>query len=95
MAGISVPSLILLIVSIVITTDVLGVPTDVVTGISSSLDERGDDMSTETRTDIEVISDPQAGVYDGGSNGLSIYVRNTGLRTPPAASGSFDIIVGG
>ncbi|ELZ60253.1 MULTISPECIES: CARDB domain-containing protein [unclassified Haloferax] len=95
MADISVPSLILFIASIVVAAGVSGVLIDTVTGISSSLDERGGDVSTEIRTDIEVISDPQAGVYDGGSDNLSIYVKNTGLRTLPAASGGFDIIVGG
>ncbi|CQR50302.1 MULTISPECIES: CARDB domain-containing protein [Haloferax] len=95
MADISVPSLILFIASIVVAAGVSGVLIDTVTGISSSVDERGGDVSTEIRTDIEVISDPEAGVYDGASDTLSVYVKNTGLRTLPATSGGFDIIVGG
>ncbi|AFK18938.1 flagellar protein G [Haloferax mediterranei ATCC 33500] len=93
MADISVPSLILFIASIVVAAGVSGVLIDTVTGISSSLDDRGGDVSSEIRTDIEVISDPQGGVYDDANNNLSVYVKNTGLRTLPATSDGFDIIV--
>ncbi|WP_416839399.1 flagellar protein G [Haloferax sp. DFSO52] len=93
MADISVPSLILFIASIVVAAGVSGVLIDTVTGISSSLDERGGDVSTEIRTDIEVISDAEAGVYDTGNDNLTVYVKNTGLRTLPATSGGFDVIV--
>ncbi|KAB1194559.1 flagellar protein G [Haloferax sp. MBLA0076] len=93
MADISVPSLILFIASIVVAAGVAGVLIDTVTGISSSVDERGGDVSTEIRTDIEIISDPESSVYDTGSGTLTVYVKNTGLRTLPATSGGFDVIV--
>ncbi|KAB1188716.1 MULTISPECIES: flagellar protein G [Haloferax] len=93
MADISVPSLILFIASIVVAAGVSGVLIDTVTGISSSVDERGGDVSSEIRTDIEVISDPEGGVYDTGSDTLSVYVKNTGLRTLPATASGFDLIV--
>ncbi|ELZ91357.1 fla cluster protein flaG [Haloferax mucosum ATCC BAA-1512] len=94
MADISIPSLILFIASIVVAAGVSGVLIDTVTGISSSVDDRGGDVSTEIRTDIEVISDPQGGVYDDTNDNLSVYVKNTGLRSLPATSDGFDIIVG-
>ncbi|WP_411963133.1 CARDB domain-containing protein [Haloferax sp. YSMS24] len=93
MADISVPSLILFIASIVVAAGVSGVLIDTVTGISSSLDEQGGDVSSEIRTDIEVISEPDASVYNETSGTLTVYVKNTGLRTLPATSSGFDIIV--
>ncbi|KAB1196557.1 MULTISPECIES: flagellar protein G [Haloferax] len=93
MADISVPSLILFIASIVVAAGVSGVLIDTVTGISNSVDQRGGDVSTEIRTDIEVISDADASVYNETSDTLTVYVKNTGLRTLPATSGGFDIIV--
>ena len=94
MADISVPSLILFIASIVVAAGVAGVLIDTVTGISSSLDERGGDVSKDIRTDIEVISDPEGGgLYDDGNDNLSVYVKNTGVRSLPATSEGFDVIV--
>ncbi|ELZ85827.1 fla cluster protein flaG [Haloferax elongans ATCC BAA-1513] len=94
MADISVPSLILFIASIVVAAGVAGVLIDTVTGISSSLDERGGDVSKDIRTDIEVISDPEGGgIYDDGNDNLSVYVKNTGVRSLPATSEGFDVIV--
>jgi flagellar protein FlaG len=92
-ADISVPSLILFIASIVIAAGVAGVLVDTVSGISSALDDRGADLSQEVRTDIEVISDPEAGVYDG--NNITLYVKNTGLRTIPASADAVDVMVDG
>jgi flagellar protein FlaG len=92
-ADISMPSLILFIASIVIAAGVAGVLVDTVTGISSALDDRGADLSTEVRTDVEVISDPESGVYDGQN--LTLYVKNTGLRTLPPSADAVDVLVDG
>ncbi|WP_410764986.1 flagellar protein G [Haloferax sp. DFSO60] len=92
MADVSVPSLILFIASIVVAAGVAGVLIDTVAGISNSLDDQGGDVSEQIRTDIEVISDPESGVYDGSST-VTVYVKNTGLRTLPASGDSFDVIV--
>jgi flagellar protein FlaG len=93
MADVSVPSLILFIASIVIAAGVAGVLIDTVTGISGALDDRGADVAENIRTDIEVISDAESNVYDGGSGTLTLYVKNTGRRTIPATNESFDVIV--
>ncbi|MFC7203971.1 flagellar protein G [Haloferax namakaokahaiae] len=92
MADVSVPSLILFIASIVVAAGVAGVLIDTVAGISNSLDDQGGDVSAQIKTDIEVISDPETGVYDG-SDTVTVYVKNTGLRTLPATGDSFDVIV--
>lgn len=94
MAEVSTPSLILFIASIVVAAGVAGVLVDTVSGISSALDDRGADMSKEIRTDVEIISDPQSGVYDG-SGTITLYVKNTGSRTLPADAAVIDAIVDG
>ncbi|SFG07028.1 flagellar protein FlaG [Halopelagius inordinatus] len=93
MADVSAPSLILFIASLVIAAGVAGVLIDTVSGISNALDERGGDVADNIETDIEIISDGEAGVYDNGSNTLTLLVKNTGLRTLPATGGTFDVIV--
>ncbi|WP_336022113.1 flagellar protein G [Halobellus salinisoli] len=93
MADVSVPSLILFIASIVIAAGVAGVLIDTVTGISGSLDDRGADVSENIRTDIEIISSPEPGVYNETNDELTLYVKNTGRRTLPATGETFDVIV--
>ena len=93
MADVSVPSLILFIASIVIAAGVAGVLIDTVTGISGALDDRGADVAENIRTDIEIISSSDSSVYNGSSNSISLYVKNTGQRTLPATGQTFDVIV--
>ncbi|WP_049987674.1 flagellar protein G [Halobellus rufus] len=93
MADVSVPSLILFIASIVIAAGVAGVLIDTVTGISGSLDDRGADVAENIRTDVEVISSAEAGVYNDSTGELTLYVKNTGRRTLPATGETFDVIV--
>lgn len=93
MADVSAPSLILFIASLVIAAGVAGVLIDTVSGISNALDERGGDVADNIETDIEIISDGEAGVYNNSSSTVTLLVKNTGLRTLPAAGGTFDVIV--
>jgi flagellar protein FlaG len=95
MAEISVPTLILFIASIVIAAGVAGVLIDTVSGISNAVDDRGGDVSKSIKTDAEIISDPEAGVYDDVNNTLTLYVKNTGIRTLPADSATVDLFVDG
>jgi len=92
-ADVSVPSLILFIASIVIAAGVAGVLIDTVTGISGALDDRGADVADNIRTDIEIISSAESGVYDGTNQTVTLYVKNTGRRTLPATGETFDVIV--
>ncbi|RDI70758.1 flagellar protein G [Halopelagius longus] len=93
MADVSAPSLILFIASLVIAAGVAGVLIDTVGGISNALDERGGDVTENIRTDIEVISDSEAGVYNSSEGNLTLLVKNTGLSTLPATGKTFDVIV--
>jgi flagellar protein FlaG len=95
MAEISVPTLILFIASIVIAAGVAGVLIDTVSGISSAIDDRGGDVTKSIETDAEVISDPEAGVYDDANNTITLYVKNTGVRTLPADANTLDVFVDG
>lgn len=93
MADVSAPSLILFIASLVIAAGVAGVLIDTVSGISNALDERGGDVADNIETDIEIISDGEAGVYNDTEGTVTLLVKNTGVRTLPAAGGTFDVIV--
>ncbi|MFD1684643.1 flagellar protein G [Halobellus litoreus] len=93
MADVSVPSLILFIASIVIAAGVAGVLIDTVTGISGALDDRGADVAENIRTDVEIISSAESGVYDSGTDTVTLYVKNTGRRTLPATGQTLDVIV--
>ncbi|WP_136588906.1 CARDB domain-containing protein [Salinigranum halophilum] len=95
MAEISVPTLILFIASIVIAAGVAGVLIDTVSGISNAVDDRGGDVSKSIKTDAEIISDPEAGVYDETNDTLTLYVKNTGVRTLSADARTVDLFVDG
>lgn len=95
MAEISVPTLILFIASIVIAAGVAGVLIDTVSGISNAVDDRGGDVSKSIETDTEIISDPEAGVYDDTNNTLTLYVKNTGVRDLPTDGTGVDLFVDG
>ena len=94
MADVSIPSMILFIASIVVAASVAGVLVDTVGSVSSALDDRGADLATDMRTDVEIINDPESGVYDGTEN-VTLYVKNTGIRTLPPDPVIVDVIVDG
>nr|WP_305882883.1 flagellar protein G [Halobellus rarus] len=85
--------MILFIASIVIAAGVAGVLIDTVTGISGALDDRGADVADNIRTDVEIISSAEGGVYDNDTDTVTLYVKNTGRRTLPATGETFDVIV--
>jgi flagellar protein FlaG len=95
MAEISVPTLILFIASIVIAAGVAGVLIDTVSGISNAVDDRGGDVSKSIQTDVEIISDPEAGVYDATNETVTLYVKNTGVRTLSIDNSTVDLFIDG
>jgi flagellar protein FlaG len=95
MAEISVPTLILFIASIVVAAGVAGVLIDTVGGISSAVDNRGGDVSKSIETDVEIISDPEAGVYNATNDTVTLYVKNTGIRTLPSDASAVDLFIDG
>lgn len=96
MASVSVSHLILFIASMMIAASVAGVFTTSIGQLSGALSEQGLDVSSDVRTDIEVISDSGAdGIYDSGTNTITLYVKNTGTERLAADPGELDIFVDG
>jgi flagellar protein FlaG len=97
MASVSVSHLILFIASMIIAASVAGVFTTSIGQLSSALSEQGLDVSTEIRTDIEIISDSGSdAVYNSDEdNNITLHVKNTGSETLATDAGQMDIFVNG
>ncbi len=94
MASVSVSHLILFIASMMIAASVAGVFTSSIGQLSGAISEQGFDVSSEVRTDIEVISDSGSdAIYDNGV--ITLYVKNTGTERLAADPGVLDILVNG
>ena len=96
MASVPVSHLILFIASLVIAAGVVGTVTTGVDRVSSAVDDAGLDATEQLRTDVTVISDPNAGVYNAsGNNNVTLLIKNTGTyRLAPDGSG-LDIVFDG
>ena len=96
MASVSVSHLILFIASMMIAASVAGVFTSSIGQLSGALSEQGLDVSSDVRTDIEIISDSGAdGIYDSGNATITLYIKNTGTERLAADPGELDILVNG
>ena len=95
MASVPVSHLILFIASLVIAAGVVGTITTGVDRVSSAVDDAGLDATEQLRTDVTVISDPNAGVYDESTNNVTLLIKNTGTyRLAPDGSG-LDVVFDG
>jgi len=96
MSGVSVTHLVLFIASMVVASSVAVAFTGQVDDLTASLDQRGDDLGEEVRTDVEVISDPGSQVYNrSGNENVTLLVKNTGSRTLPSDDAAVDAVVDG
>ena len=98
MASVSSSHLILFIASLLIAASVAGTFTQGVQRLSSALGDRSVDVSSEVRTDVEIISDPASGaVYDesGSEATVTLLVKNTGSRNLDASPDQIDVLVNG
>lgn len=94
MASVSASHLILFIASMMVAASVAGVFTDSIGQLSGALSEQGLDVSSDVRTDVEVISDSGSdAIYDSGT--ITLYVKNTGTERLAADPGVLDILVDG
>lgn len=97
MASVSVSELILFIAAL---TVALGVSTTLMSNvqdISQSLGAKGDGVTEQIETDVEIISDsgsPSA-IYDDGSGNITVLVKNTGQKTLAADGTGLDVLVDG
>ena len=94
MASVSASHLIIFIASMMIAASVAGVFTDTVGQLSNALSEQGLDVSSDVRTDVEIISDAgSSAVYDGSI--ITIHVKNTGSERLAPVPGQMDLFVNG
>jgi flagellar protein FlaG len=88
--------MIIFIASIVVAAGVAGVFTDSVGELSEAIGEQGVDVSSDVRTDVEIISDSgSAAVYNASQNRIRIHVKNTGSQRLPPEANQFDVFVNG
>ena len=94
MASVSVSHLILFIASMAIAASVAGVFTSSIGELSNAVSEQGLDVSSDVRTDVEIISDSGSNnIYDGST--ITIHVKNTGSETLAPVPGQIDVFVDG
>ncbi|PAU83665.1 flagellar protein G [Halorubrum salipaludis] len=96
MASVPVSHLILFIASLVIAAGVVGTITTGVDRVSSAVDDAGLDATEQLRTDVTIISDANAGVYNAsGDQNVTLLIKNTGTyRLAPDGSG-LDVVFDG
>jgi len=93
MASVSVSQLIIFIASMMIAASVAGVFTNSVGQLSSAVSEQGLDVSSDVRTNVEIISDSGSEVHDGST--ITLHIKNTGSEQLGATPGQMDVIVNG
>ncbi|MHC3378902.1 archaellum stator protein ArlG [Haloarcula sp. H-GB5] len=96
MASVSVSHLILFIASMAIAASVAGVFTSSIGELSNAVSEQGLDVSSDVRTDVEIISDSGSNnIYDDSSETITVHVKNTGSETLAPVPGQVDVFVDG
>jgi flagellar protein FlaG len=96
MASVSVSHLILFIASMAIAASVAGVFTTSIGELSNAVSEQGLDVSSDVRTDVEIISDSgSSNIYDSDTDTITIHVKNTGSETLAPVPGQIDLFVDG
>lgn len=97
MASVSTSHLILFIASLLVAASVAGTFTSEIERLSGALGDRGLDVSNQIRTDVEIISDVDAGnVYNAsGEENITLLIKNTGSRNLEGTSDEIDVLVDG
>ena len=95
MASASASEMILFIAALVVAASVAGTLTSEVTRVGDAITARSLDVADEVRTDVEIVSDPAAGVYNDTTGNVTVYVRNTGASTLPADGSAVDVLLDG
>lgn len=96
MASVSISHMVIFIASIVVASSVAVTVTQEATRVTSALDDSGQDVSRQLRTDVQVISDPGSTVYNAsGAENVTLLVKNTGSASLPDDADRVDVIVDG
>jgi flagellar protein FlaG len=93
-ASVSASTLIIFIAAVGLAAAVSGTMIDSVGTISDSVSERGEVVSDQIDTDVEIISDAGSdAVYDDGT--VTVLVKNVGSGTLPSRPDALDVLVDG
>jgi flagellar protein FlaG len=96
MASVPVSHLILFIASLVIAAGVVGTITTGVDRVSAAVDDAGLDATEQLRTDVTIISDPSAGVYNAsGDQNVTLLIKNTGTYRLAPDGSDLDVVLDG
>jgi len=96
MASVPVSHLILFIASLVIAAGVVGTITTGVDRVSAAVDDAGLDATEKLRTDVTIISDANAGVYNAsGQRNVTLLIKNTGTYRLAADGSGLDVVFDG
>ncbi len=96
MASVPVSHLILFIASLVIAAGVVGTITTGVDRVTAAVDDAGLDATQQLRTDVAIISDPSAGVYnESGGQNVTLLIKNTGTYRLAPDGSSLDVVFDG
>ena len=95
MASVPVSHLILFIASLVIAAGVVGTITTGVDRVSAAVDDAGLDATEQLRTDVTVISDPSAGVYNASTENVTLLIKNTGTYRLAPDGSDLDVVFDG
>lgn len=96
MASVPVSHLILFIASLVIAAGVVGTITTGVDRVSAAVDDAGLDATEQLRTDVTVISDANAGVYNAsGDQNVTLLIKNTGTYRLAPDGSDLDVVFDG
>jgi flagellar protein FlaG len=96
MASVPVSHLILFIASLVIAAGVVGTITTGVDRVSAAVDDAGLDATEQLRTDVTVISDAGAGVYNAsGDDNVTLLIKNTGTYRLAPDGSDLDVVLDG
>lgn len=96
MASVPVSHLILFIASLVIAAGVVGTITTGVDRVSAGVDDAGLDATEQLRTDVTVISDSSAGVYNAsGEENVTLLIKNTGTYRLAPDGSDLDVVLDG
>lgn len=96
MASVSTSHLILFIASMLVAASVSGVFINGIERLSGAVGDQSIDVSSDIRTDVEIISDQTAGnIYNEEQEQITVYIKNTGTRRLPPSADAMDVLVDG
>lgn len=96
MASASVSELVIFIAALSVAASVSGVLVTTVGDVANSVEQRGAAVSAAVETDVEIISDPGSdAMYDGGTENVTLLVKNTGSRSLPPDVSAVEVLVDG